>query len=265
MKLMFFETWLIQLNLFLWTSFQYDSKNWTFLTWFTELILTVWLREFNFWIKKSYWRKELKLTSWIWRKELNLTSWIWRKELKLSSWIWRQELNLISWIWRKELNLLFLEYDSKNCFFLLICLKDLNFLFWLKELIFLNMTQRIEFLKYDSKELNLLFFWNVTQKNWIFFFSDYDSKELNLFLWNMTLKRIELFITIWLNALNHFFCFEYDSKNWTFVSITQGFFFEYFVFFTKKLTHRIEPFLNMTYRIEPFFWKYESKIWTSFW
>ena len=207
------------------------------------------------------------------------------------------------WTWRKELNLLFLEYDAKNWFFLLICLKDLNFLLWLKELIFLNMTQRIEFLKYDSKELNLFFwnmtqkswiffFWNVTQKNWIFFFWLW-LKRIESFFYEIWLKRIEPFITIWLNALNHFFVlnmtqriellwvllkvfwifrifyqkidsqnwtfFEYDLQNWTFflkiwVKDLNLFLIMWLIQLVLfSLTQCIENFLNTTQRIELFF------------
>ena len=161
------------------------------------------------------------------------------------------------------------------------------------------MTQIIEPLnKYDSKKLNLywtfffkvwlkeLNFWIMTQKNWIFFFLKYESKRIVFFseIWlkknwiffseimtlenwiffsNMTQENWTFLFWIWFKRIEPFCCFEYDSKNGTFVSITQS--FSYLIqriFLKNKTTQRIEIFLqHMTQRIDLFFfWTYVQKL-----
>ena len=151
-----------------------------------------------------------------------------------------------------------------------------------------NTTQRTKpFCQYDSKSLNTtqriepLFFWIRLKesnpfywmwlKNWTFFFEKY-SKTLNFSFFDKTQK--------WT------FFFKYDSKNWTSfcnLNVTQSIqpyfslldskifwiclkriklFLVLLDFSPKKnsmnwtflnMTHRIEPSLSMTLRIEPFF------------
>ena len=141
------------------------------------------------------------------------------------------------------------------------------------------MTQRIEpsFFCTCLQELNLLFFVHDS-KNWTFFFK-FDSKNWTLFFWNTT-QRIECdsknctFFPMWLKELNfflmwlkelNFFCnvtqkielffilltLFSDSMNWTFL---------FFEFYSKNWTF----FLNMTPRIESFFFEYDSMNWTCF-
>ena len=152
------------------------------------------------------------------------------KELNLFSWIRLKELNLLSSIWRREFFFLlhitprigpfFFEHDTENW---TIENKD---------------SKNWSAFQYDSKELNFfvqlwlekelnLFSPFMIQKNWTFFLI-YDSKELNLVSkraqWIEPLFQFDSnnssLSSIWLEELNTFFFFEYDSKNWTF-------FFEY--------------------------------------
>ena len=125
--------------------------------------------------------------------------------------------------------------NSKNWIFLtrrieplFECLNELNpFVDWLKELnpvffFFFNMTQRIELLKYDSKNWTLLP--NTTHRIKDYFF-------------NLT-QRIECDSKHWILV------FQLDSKNWTF-------------FFS--MTWRLElSFRNMSHRIKPF-WKKKER------
>ena len=127
--------WLIELNLFLWTFSQYDSKSWN--------LFAVWLQEFNFscvpiWLKELnlFFQVDSKNCVFFWFDSKNWTFffWIWLKELNLFYWLWLKELNLF-WVWLQGLNLFFIEYDSKSW---------TSFWVWLKELnLFLSMTQRL--------------------------------------------------------------------------------------------------------------------------
>ena len=260
--------------------FKYDSKKWTFFKiWLTELnsfflnlthriepfFFWIWLTELNFF----YITERIELLFLIRLKELNFLFYVtqilelfenfWFKEMdpffsrtqsffikkkkthridflvnpthridfffcelnRLISWIWRKELNrLISWIWRKDLNP-FSKYHSQN---------------W----IFSSMTQRIEpffFLENDEP-----------------FFLEYNQRIGLLFL-NMTQGIEHLISWIWRKDLNPLFLeyesknwtlFAYDSKNWNYFWMTQRIELLY-------MTQRMEPFLNMTHRIELFF------------
>ena len=161
-----------------------------------------------------------RLISWIWRRELELFFIVWVKELNL--FIRLKELNLLMnmtqrtklffKVWLKELNS-FWKDDSKNwTLFWKYASKNLTlFLIRLKELIFSNMTQRIE---------PLFLIW---LKNWNLFFCEHDSKN-STFLWtwlkdfsgkNLWLRESKLFsMTLELN-----FFFVCDSKNWTHFSL----------------------------------------------
>ena len=80
-------------------------------------------------------------------------------------------------------------------------LKDLN-------LLFLNLTQRIEsFFECDSQNIGH-FPKNYDSKNWIF---KYESK-ISIFF--PIRKQLHLFLWIRRKELNPFF-FQYDAKNWT--------------------------------------------------
>ena len=245
--------------------FQYDAKNWTL---FFEYDAKKWT-PFSF-----IWRKELKhlFDQEIWLKELNRVS---KKDSKNGTLYKRlthriepfyepllnmtQRVEVFFSIWREELNL--------SCFPI-----------WLKELNFFQNAQGIEPLFH----MNYFFTW----------------LELNSFLINTT-QRVEFFskmtqsvehllefdwkcwnFCIGLKELNFFQ--PYYSKNWAFFCMNPK-----FIFFKKKLissqkkTQRIEPFRNMTHRIEffetkkthriePFFsltevnpsFQHESQYWT---
>ena len=147
--------------------------------------------------------------------------------------IWLTELKSFS-IWLKELNL--------SCFPV-----------WLKEVNLLNMTQRIEFFWTWLKRIEPSSFWSMTQRIELFFFGIW-PKEL---------------IFLWLTESNHLF--EDDSKNrphffernlnWTFVEKNRK-----WTFFLKnsKISHHFQK--NRTQRIEPFFCfeKNNSNDWSFF-
>ena len=119
---------LIELNLFLWTSSQYDSKSWSlFSVWCEELNLScfpIWLKELNLFFFQNaqgieplfhmnYFFTWLELNSFL----INTTQRIFFHEK-----------------WLKVLNTF--EFDWKSCSFFCIGLKELNFFstIWLKEL-----------------------------------------------------------------------------------------------------------------------------------
>ena len=161
-----------------------------------------------------------------------------------------------------------IEYESKDWFFfffekinqiieLFLCLKELSPV--------KNLTQELFFSKTWLKELcqkkkskNLTSFY-MTQRIELFFCCDsknwtsflYDSKNWTCFF-NMT-QRI-----------------EYDSKDWTFFcfNMTQrivSFFrwLELNAFFFSMWLQELKKILNVTQRVELFFWR-DSKNWTSF-
>ena len=196
-----FKKRLKELNLFLWTSFHYDSKSWTFLL--------------------SIWRKELETFFNMTNMTQTIENVCQKKRLKELNLFF---MNLFS-IWLKELNLFlnmtqrnwtfFSKYDAENWTFFLMRRKKIDSFFfqiWLTE---------FEFFWYDSKKWTFFFwiwlqsiepssFWEFDSKKWTFWtllreliFSQKKwLKELNLFLfWKMS-QIIEVF-------------FSYDSKNWT--------------------------------------------------
>ena len=291
-----FFIWLKELNLLLWTSFQYDSKRWSF------VFFSFWLKElkpFVFpqnvsknWTSLSYellfdTTQRIEFFQYDAKIFSNLTqkSWThffpWLKEMTLFLPKWRTELNpyfecdakdgtlfslnttqriepFFLWIRRRELNPFFFEYDAENWI--------LSLWIWRKELkaLFI-MTRRIEPSRKLLKDLNLLFWTWLKESNPFF---EYDSKFENFWLKNG--QNIELFPK------------NYDSKNWFFLKkMMQSFFFwkksdsKNGTFLkiwlsNKNMTQIIEPFLLWfgefffkTQRIELFF-KYGSKNWTSF-
>ena len=260
------------------TFFQCDSKNWTFLS------ITQRIEPSSF---KNWTPFFLNMTQRTQPKELD-AFWIWLNGLNFFNLIQRIELDSKNWTffstWLKELDLflhdlknwtLFFDYDSKNwtSFFdydsknwtfsgmwlkesiFLKCDKEVNLLFtWLKELNFLecesknwtlfNMTERIEHCdviqRIERIFLNVtqriepcivnvtqriehvfvecdpkIFFEKYVSRNWTLCFYEYDSKKLNPFKF-------------------------FDSKNWTLME--------------KKVWVKEYNLLDMTHRIQPFFW-----------
>ena len=201
--------WLKELNLL----FKNDSKKLNFL-------LEVCVNELNtsqrivffFWKNRSNYRTifmthriEPCLKIWLkncfftktWLKELNLVS---KKDSK--NWtfflsvtqiiepfgMWLQELNLFFfWMWLKELNFFWTWLQELNFFFFWKneTLRNEPFSIWLKDWIFSNMTQRIE---YDSKV------WTSFSRK---------TQRIEPLFDNMT-QRIELFVISWLKELNSF-------------------------------------------------------------
>ena len=116
-----FSTWLKELNLL----FQHDWKNWTFfLHWLKELIL---FKKYDLQELKLLKNMTQRIEPlFLWLKDVNILS-VWLKELNFffsKKKIQLKELNLF-WIWRKEFNPFFLtmtqriqpsflEYDAKN-------------------------------------------------------------------------------------------------------------------------------------------------------
>ena len=143
----------------------------------------------------------------------------------------------------------FVKYDSNGTFFQ-IWHKELNFFWvWLKELNFFssNMTQRIENPSFLEYDAS----------TWTFF-SKYDAKNWTIFenSFDMT-QRFELILLIWLKELNSFLTGLEEL----------GSFF--------NTTQRIEPFLEIRLKVlflwknwlkelNSFFFGYDSKNWTLF-
>ena len=252
-----FKKWLIELNLFLWTSFQYDSRWSLFSFWLKELNLSfIWatfLHDSKNWIFPIWLKDFFKLTQRVeptfvpWLKEMTLflqndaQNWTLILNLteRMESFFFEYDAKnwiLFLWIRRKRIESFFFEYDAKNWTLRLKWLgelnfrekkglKDLNLPFWtwLQELnfSFQKLIERME-LKNDSNNWTLLI--NITPKK-------YDSKNWTFF-WIVTQKLK--------------FLVEKSQKIKLSFLKTQNLFF--------LMTGRIEPvFFNMTQRIEPFF------------
>ena len=287
--------------------FEYDSKNWTFLSiWHKGLNLfvecdsnnsTFFQCDSNIFFRKNdsklftlFCKYDLRIELFLknydsrnWTLPINMTH---RMEPFFS--IWLKELNPFQNITQRTepfstydsknwtfFSIELFQYDSKDLIFS-ICFEDLNpFLIWPKELTFFgkmtqifepffNMTQRIDFfhiipiiepyLKIGSQN----WFFKSYSKNRFFFQKKLiELKELNL-SW-LSLKRL------------NFFCWKYDSKNWTFFfsqfdSKNCSFFFFHdsntWTFFTwlKELNFLFLRDSNTW----TFFWIYFSKKWTLF-
>ena len=263
---LFFWTWLKEVNFFS----KYHSKNWSF--------FSKWLKELNFskcdsknWTFFQLWLKHLNLfLNMIRRIELlsdifdskskNRTSFFFNTTQRIEHlfflhvthvFIWFKELIFFFEKFLKELifhmtqrmvpdaetwNLCFSKFDSKNWTFL--WLADLKFFFqnydaknFLK-----NMTERIEPFFVWLKELNF-FFW-FAAKNWVFFLLNFDSKNWAIFL-NST-QRIELFLYDLQNWTSSFLLIWFKELNLVSKKATQ----KIEIFFFKKMTHRIELFVN---------------------
>ena len=223
--------------------FEYDSKNWTFF---------------------SIWHKEIELFCWMRLKELNLFS-MWFKEFFLT----KMTLSILPFLkYDSRIELFLKNYDSQNWTLPINMTHRMEpfFSIWLKELNpFRNITQRTEpFSTYDSK-------------NWTFFSIElfqYYSKDKNFSICFEELNPFLIWpkeLTFWKNESNIWTLFEHDSKNWFFSYDSNNWalfwklahrieFFEVILsiefFFFKKKTQRIEriePFLEITQRIELFF------------
>ena len=202
-------------------SFQYDAKNWTFL---------VFQHDSKNWI-----------FFWLTQKKLNRISRIWLKELRAN------------FVKNDSKNWIFFQYVSMNWTFFLnmthriepffnMIERILNFskimthwiepflqkkmaqrMFWkvkkwLQELIFLNITHRIEPFFFWHDLQNWTHFFNMTHR--IFFYKNVDSQKWLILSGKMT-QRIEpfFFFWIWLKESNSFFNVTLFSKkkkkNWT--------------------------------------------------
>ena len=254
--------WLKELNTFLFWLWEFEPffenmthRNQFFLKWLTKCNLFSFLK---------------------WLKELNLESfWRWLKEFLHFFWIWftEQFLNMISKNWT------FLENATRRIYFAFWKLqnfslkkdsKNRSFIFWqwVEEFdFFLNMTQRIPFVNYDS---NGTFFSNMTQRIELFFSL---TPRIEVFLQKNTTHRIEPFFPKkktwpknWLffwnmtQRIEPFISWRTELKLFSNMSRIEPF----FKIWLKELntllntTQRIEHFVNMTQRIELFL-KYDSK------
>ena len=245
--------WLKELNLLLWTSFQYDSKRWSFFFHFDSknwnpLFFSKCLKELNLsFIWATFLHDSKNWIFSIWRKDFfKLTPKKWPCFSKMTHrieplfWMWRKEWNpFFLWIRRKELNPFVFECDAKNwILFLWIWRKELKALF--------KMTGRIELSRKNCS------------KTWTFFF-ELDAKN-RTFFW-MWLKILNFF---WLtNSQNiELFPKNYDSKNWFFQN-AQGIepLFHMNYFFTWL---ELNSFLINTTRRVKFFHKKWLKVWNTF-
>ena len=202
-----------------WNTWENDSKNWTYCnkTWLKELnflwnyICLTWPKELNF---LEYDSKNWTLLTWL--EQLSLFFWRWHRffffERDSKNWVLFSEWQRFCWIRLKESNLFFW-----------MCPKESNFFFWKDvQRTFFSMIHRIELIfsalpiecntwenesknwtycnKTWHKELNFL--WNLICLTWPkeLNFLEYDSKNWTLLTWLTELS---------------FFFFESDSKNWT--------------------------------------------------
>ena len=183
---------------------KYDSKNWTlffshvthtFFSYVTQRIqhfFPIWLWEFNL-----FWK--------IWLIEINFFLYESQNETFFRFWNdsenWSLFLNITNRavFWDDSKNWTFLEKVTLRiyCFWKLLNFslnidsKNKPLIFWtMSQRLgpFLNVTQRIPFVKYDS---NGTFFFTYDTKNWLF---EFESKNWTLFSSNMT-QRIEPFIS----------------------------------------------------------------------
>ena len=121
---------LIELNLFLWTSSQYDSKSWSlFLSMTPRVELFFFQYDSKNWIFSSIWHKELCVFDYM----------------------------------TQRIEPLF-EYDSKNWIIFWVWLKENRTLFFLKK----SSMNRTHFLKMTQR--NEPFGWKKSSNNWTFFF-----------------------------------------------------------------------------------------------
>ena len=164
LELFVFQTWFKELD-----SYFDDSQTWSF---FLEL--------WHFFWKKNYsknWTKFFDSKNW------TLFLWIWRKELNFFSLIEYDAENWTLWKWRRELNPFSFLPQRIETFPSLP-------LIWLKEMKSEKMTQRVE-----------LVFFNMTYRIEPLLFSLIWFKELN-FASKKETQKIEIFLEKWLKELN---------------------------------------------------------------
>ena len=247
-----FWTWPNELNLL-----EHDSKNWTFfsenndsnnwnflsmtqrIVFFFECDSKNWIFEFS---KKKKTTQTIELFWKIRYKEPFLFSSM-TQRLEPFSNIFLKKNDSKNWsffsLWLSKWNIFEVRIRLTE-FFFSIRLTELNLFFFLKMTFyfrhwtfFLNTTQRIEILQYDSEDS--IFLW-YDSKYWTFL---YDTLWIELFFfkkYDLTHRIEPLFMNLssrWLKELKSFF-----------------------------LTQRIEPFLfsNVTQRIEIFFLKMSQRI-----
>ena len=283
---------LIELNLFLWTSSQYDSKSWSLFFNMTRRIEPFLFSNMTQRIELFFQNAQgieplFRMNYFFTWLELNssLINTTQRVEFFTKNdskcwtpfWIWLKELNLFC-TGLKELNF-FQPFDSKNG--ALFCMSPkLNF--FLKNTIPKNDSKNWTFSKHDSqnriplkrkrlKEMNpfLFFFSTMTERIELFV---NDSLNWASFM-NLFSIRVEFFF-FWLKELNFFWIWLKESnpiflnwlKNWNFwLKKSKMKLFNFFensklMFF--HMTRRIEPaFFNMTQRIELFFEFAQSFFW----
>ena len=248
---------------------------------FNFLNMTQRIEPFNFLNMTQRWTvKFLEYDDKNWTLFLNMT-WriepffkIWLEELKICQWNFfnmTQKLKIFP-TWFEELNPLFLIWFTDMIFFGEKWVKYLNpFWTWLKELNFFHLIQIIEP------------YFKIGSQNWIF------KNYFKYWVFWKTLKELKELNPSWISLIGlNFFCWKYDSKNWTFFFT----WLKYLLFFlkifdSKKWTlfsglkvfspiknnsqnwtfcesdpqnwfffvntiHRIDPFFNTTHRIEHF-------------
>ena len=239
-----FWVWLKELNLFwIWLK----DLNLSFWSQSTQSIF-FWKNHSKNFFKKRKWLKELNHLFnkylFFWQKMIHRFEPFFSTRLKELNplKIWLTELNPFSFQKKKHknesMNWTFFEYDAKNRTLFQKWPLELNLFFFKNlffdmthriELIFSNMTERIDFFQYDSKNWFLTMIQriqclkkNIDTKTWAFFLN-YDAKnwtfptwlkELNLlsnslnqrfalcFFFNLT-QRVEI-LSIWLKELNFF-------------------------------------------------------------
>ena len=240
---LFFSMWLKDFNFLQTLRMEPFSKNMTHSKNSTFLNLFIWLKELDL----CYMSQRIELFAMC-LKELSRVS-KWLKELKNPFLNMTQRIELLS-MWLKELNMtqiieLFLNMSQKNLTFLGDSKNWIFSITWLREL---NPFQ------HDSQNWTFLF--HVTYRNWTL-------------LLNMT-PRIEPVFSTWLKENVSFF--ELDSKNISFLTqcMTQRINWSFWENMTRtsfleheaqnwtslvlNMTHGIEPFFNLTLRMEPFSW-----------
>ena len=235
---------------------EYDAKNWTLFFWIDAKNWTLFehdSKELNLFLSmiqrieslSEYDSKKSNFSFWIRLNESNPFFWMWLKlnflvekivkTVKIVFFTWLEESDPLFSIWLKELNLF--RFDSKIWFYS-VWPQELIFFFVNKTdrigPFFLNMTQRIEF---------FFVFLHVSQ-NWTFFKND--AENWTLFSLKMT-QRIEPFFSLCVTQRIELF-FYHDSKELNFNKKMIQILEPSFEFDSKKWT-----FLNITQRIEPFF------------
>ena len=220
--------------------FEYDAKNWTVCSNKTKRIGPFFKYDSKKWFFFFHNMSHTELNFLNITERIELLFLIWLKEL--NSFFWYDSKNLTPFLIRLEELNSFVEYDSTKW----------TLFYWLKELKFFNVIQRVFFAKMTLSILpfkkkrtqELIFFWKTMTHRMEQFFSIL-LKELNPFQ-HMT-RRIEHFcnrtFSIWLKGWN------FSNMIWR---VEPTFFLIYRFDFLGEMSQIFEPFLNMTQRIELF-------------